>query len=62
MNSQKTPHTSPLRASYEASFLSSLDKRYREISRVHTTYVLQRINHATTMLIYGNYNMHALTH
>ena len=56
MNSQKTPHT------YEASFLSSLDKGYREISRVHTTYVLQRSNHATTMLIYGNYNMHALTH
>ena len=35
MNSEKTPHTSPLRASYGASFLRSLEKRHREISRAH---------------------------
>ena len=35
MNSQDRPHTSPLRASYGASFLGSLKKRYREISRVY---------------------------
>ena len=34
MNSQKTPHSSPLRASYGVSFLSSWEKRYHEISRV----------------------------
>ena len=34
-NSQKTLHTSPFRASYGASFLNSLEKRYHEISRVH---------------------------
>ena len=35
MNSQKTPHTSPLRASYGVSFFSYLMKIYREISRPH---------------------------
>ena len=32
MKSQNRPHTSPARPSYEASFLSSLEKRYRKIS------------------------------
>ena len=35
MDSEKTPHTSSLRASYEASFRSSSKKRSREISNVH---------------------------
>ena len=35
MNSERTPHSSPWRASYGASFLSSLKIRYREISRAH---------------------------
>ena len=35
LNSEKTPHSSPLRASYGASFLSSSGNRCSEISRVH---------------------------
>ena len=35
MNSQKTPHTSPLRASHEASILSPLEKIYRKMLRLH---------------------------
>ena len=34
MNSQKTAHTSPLRASYEVSFVRLLQKTYSEISSV----------------------------
>ena len=39
MNSEKTTHTSPLRASYGASFPGSLEKRFREKSRVGCTNV-----------------------
>ena len=35
LHSRKTPHTSPLRASYGVSFVSYTKKKYRDISRAH---------------------------
>ena len=46
MYPQKTPHSSPLRASYEASFVRFLEKIYREIWGVHCTTYVSRLNPA----------------
>ena len=40
LNSQKTPHTSPLRASYGMSFVSILMKNDRVIKGFYCTYLL----------------------
>ena len=39
LNSQKTPHTSPLRASYGMSFVSILMKNDRVIKGFYCTYL-----------------------
>ena len=43
MISKKAPHISPLRASYGASFLSSLEKRHRGIGIMHCITPLYRL-------------------
>ena len=39
MNSQKTPHISPLQVRYGASFVSSLEKIFPELSGIHFIFV-----------------------
>ena len=44
LNSQKTPHTSPLRASYGMSFVSILMKNDRVIKGFYCITTIYRIN------------------
>ena len=41
LNSQKTPHTSPLRASYGMSFVSILMKNDRVIKGFYCTFIIK---------------------
>ena len=44
LNSQKTPHTSPLRASYGMSFVSILMKNDRVIKGFYCTFIAGHSN------------------
>ena len=44
LNSQKTPHTSPLRASYGMSFVSILMKNDRVIKGFYCTFLKTKTN------------------
>ena len=45
LNSQKTPHTSPLRASYGMSFVSILMKNDRVIKGFYCIYILNVLSY-----------------
>ena len=47
LNSQKTPHTSPLRASYGMSFVSILMKNDRVIKGFYCIYIHFRVTYIT---------------
>ena len=51
LNSQKTPHTSPLRASYGMSFVSILMKNDRVIKGFYCTVVFYKRLHSISMYL-----------
>ena len=51
LNSQKTPHTSPLRASYGMSFVSILMKNDRVIKGFYCSAIKQRKSYLKSMQI-----------
>ena len=50
LNSQKTPHTSPLRASYGMSFVSILMKNDRVIKGFYCIYLLSKLKYKHTLV------------